>query len=106
MSHWTNKLEEELTLLLKEWLKAQGRTQSDLSKSLNSESSRMPAILDVLKREHRTGGMPHIVAKLCSIENDWSNGTTNSYQIKENTDPFGQLDLILQELKDKSEEKN
>ena len=50
MESWTTKSEEDLTLLIKDWLKAQNRTQADLGKSLQSSSSRMPALIEVLKK--------------------------------------------------------
>ena len=33
----------------------------------------MPALMEVLEREHRLGGLPRLAAKLCSIEADWIN---------------------------------
>ncbi len=109
MYEWTNTTEEELTVLIKDWLKAIGRTQSDLGKALKSASSRMPALIEILKSEYRAGGMPYVASKLCEIETKWS--TSSPFPEKEeekllvvNSDPFSQLDFILQELRDKSEE--
>ena len=51
MSGWTPEFEADLTLLLKDWLKQQGRTQSDLRRNLRAVSTRMPALLEVLERE-------------------------------------------------------
>ena len=50
MAAWTPELEAELSQLLKDWLKQQGRTQADLRRSLKAVSTRMPALLEVLER--------------------------------------------------------
>ena len=109
MKRWTSEIETELTVLLKDWLKQQGRTQADLRRSLRASSTRMPAIMEVLEREHRLGGMPRLAARLCAIEAEWS--TTAQMQSGHEAsgrsdlggadpDPFGQLDLLLQEIRD------
>ena len=49
MSGWTPEFEADLTLLLKDWLKQQGRTQADLRRNLRAVSTRMPALLEVLE---------------------------------------------------------
>ena len=56
MSRWSQELEDDLAALLKDWLKQQGRTQSDLRRSLRATSTRMPALMEVLEREHVLGG--------------------------------------------------
>ena len=99
MEHWSTKIEEELTLLIKDWLKQQGRTQADLRKSLKAENTRMPALLEILKREHSKGGLPQVAAVLCKIESEWANDTQIPKE-ELNKDPFDQLDLILEELRD------
>jgi len=100
MSSWSPKLEEDLVNLLKDWLKQRGRTQADLRISLQAASTRMPAILDVLKKEYREGGMHKLVAKLCSIEEQWSTNLPKTTDNKSSEDRFGQLDLLLQEIRD------
>lgn len=102
MESWTKETEEELTLLIKDWLKGQGRTQSDLGKSLKANSSRMPALIEVLKEEFKKGGMAFVASKLCLIERGWVTGKESQSESNDNPDPFSQLDFILQELKDKS----
>ena len=67
MPQWSTQIEEDLTLLLKDWLKAQGRTQADLRTSLQAVSTRMPALIDVLKKEYMKGGLPKIASLLCTI---------------------------------------
>ncbi len=111
MDSWSTKTEEEITNLLKEWLKQQGRTQADLRIELQAVSTRMPAIIDVLKKDFNKGGMPKVAEHLCSIENTWSRETNdekNSYNSTtegsgKNLDPFGQLDLILDEIREECE---
>lgn len=101
-------MEEELVAVLKDWLKQQGRTQADLRRSLRASSTRMPALLEVLEREHRQGGLPKLAARLCAIEADWgqsaANGDSQSQgsSTRDDVDPFGQLDLLLREIRDDS----
>ena len=108
MKSWTSKKEEEVTLIIKDWLKSKGRTQSDLGKGLNATSSRMPALIEILQKEYILGGMPYLAERLCKIEEEWStSGNKNNESAKSNesiSDPFGQLDLILKELENTSEE--
>jgi hypothetical protein len=105
MNSWSPDVEEELALALKDWLKQQGRTQADLRRSLRATSTRMPALMEVLEREHRLGGLPRLAAKLCSIEADWINSapahaSASAGGLTTDTDPFGQLDLLLREIRD------
>ena len=108
MSRWNTAMEEELVVVLKDWLKHQGRTQADLRRSLRATSTRMPALMEVLEREHRLGGLPKLAARLCSIESDWARHPTAGDEATElgsdpsDADPFGQLDLLLQEIRDDS----
>lgn len=100
MSGWTSQIEEELALLLKDWLKQKGLTQADLRRSLRAVSTRMPALLEVLEREHRLGGMPRVAEHLCEVEAEWANTDNSPSDDKKDADPFGQLDLLLQEIRD------
>lgn len=108
MSRWNTAMEEELVAVLKDWLKHQGRTQADLRRSLRATSTRMPALLEVLEREHRQGGLAKLAARLCAIEADWSRnpaigeGLSDISSPLSEGDPFGQLDLLLQEIRDDS----
>ena len=105
MSSWSNQVEDEIAQLLKDWLKQQGRTQSDLGRSLQTASSRMPALLEALGKDYHIGGIPKVAARLCSIEDEWSTNLEASLpEGKQSTDPFGQLDLLLQEIRDDCEE--
>ena len=101
MYKWSKEIEEELSLLIKEWLKNTGRSQSELQESIKSNSSRMPAILEELEKEFATGGIKNVVYRLCEIEARWvKNKNIASLSDKKNHDPFGQLDLLLDEIRD------
>ena len=99
MAAWTPEFEAELTTFLKDWLKQQGRTQADLRRSLRAISTRMPAILDVLQREHREQGLAGLAARLCAVEAEWDGGTATPAEADDASDPFGQLDMLLQEIR-------
>ena len=107
MTRWSRDLEDDLAALLKDWLKQQGRTQSDLRRSLRATSTRMPALMEVLQREHGLGGMPRLAARLCAIEAEWAadpghpdHGDSDASSSQSSADPFGQLDLLLREIRD------
>tara|TARA_Y100001968_G_scaffold320056_1_gene352496 strand:- start:256 stop:579 length:324 start_codon:yes stop_codon:yes gene_type:complete len=101
MTKWDEATEEELTLLIKDWLKQQGKTQADLKTSLEAISSRMPALIDALKKEYYIGGLPQLARKLCFIEETWSKSHSDPDNKKEPLeDPFGQLDLLVKEIKE------
>ena len=107
MTVWSPALEDDLASLLKDWLKHQGRTQSELRRSLRATSTRMPALLEVLERDHKLGGMPRLASRLGAIEAEWASsegdGTEASGMSKVtnlDADPFGQLDLLLREIRD------
>ena len=102
MSAWTPEFETDLTLLLKDWLKHQGRTQADLRRNLRAVSTRMPALLEVLEREHKLHGLAGLADRLCTVEAEWHGQPSpeGSSAAAAEDDPFGQLDLLLQEIRD------
>lgn len=106
MTAWSQELEDDLGALLKDWIKSQGRTQADLRRSLRASSTRMPAILEVLQRDYSMGGMPRLAARLCAIEAEWAVALPEDTSCdvisaaSDAADPFGQLDLLLQEIRD------
>lgn len=102
MNRWNKNIEEELTLLIKDWLKQKGKTQKDLKEKLNASSERMPNIIEILRSEYASGGMPTIAGILCSIEEDWSNKNERIFE-RPSTDPFSQLDLLLEEINEDCE---
>ncbi len=100
MKRWTKEIENEISLLLKDWLKQQGKTQKDLKKSLNASSERMNALIEVLHNEYLSGGIPKVAARLCEIESNWSNLNQTISGKQSSLDPFSQLDLLLEELQE------
>ena len=109
MSIWSEEIEEELILLIKDWLKQQGRSQADLQKGLGAESSRMNALIAVIKKDYQEGGITKSVEHLCDVENAWASNKEissetsqleSTYNVEIN--PFDQLDLLLQELDEDS----
>ena len=102
MPGWTPEFETDLTLLLKDWLKQQGRTQADLRRSLRAVSTRMPALLEVLAREHRLHGLSGLATRLCVVEAEWHGEQTEGGREESpgGADPFGQLDMLLQEIRE------
>ncbi len=107
MPPWSEQVEEELTTLIKDWLKHKGLTQADLRNSLQAVSTRMPALIDVLRKEYSLGGITKVASRLCEIEQTWSNqNTTNQKEAEQFINPFGQLDMLLQEIRDDCDEKH
>ncbi len=101
MSTWSQQVENELILIIKDWLKQHGRTQADLRSSLGAVSTRMSSILEVLEKDHRKGGMRNVAARLCAVETEWTDSNHSAQDHKQNlSDPFGQLDLLLEEIRD------
>ena len=102
MSTWSDEFEQDLTHVLKDWLKHQGRTQADLRRNLRAVSTRMPALLEVLEQEHQRNGLPGLATRLCLVEAEWQGedrapGNTNA---QTSGDPFSQLDMLLQEIRE------
>ena len=91
---WSKEIEEDLILLIKDWLKQTGRTQSELCQTLNLPSSRMPTLIESLKKDFNSGGIPKIANRLCEVEELWTNceggKTKKSFELNYS----GQLDLL------------
>ena len=91
---WSKDIEEDLIILIKDWLRQTGRTQSELCQSLNLPSARMPTLIESLKKDFSTGGIPKIARRLCEVEELWANkgggGIKNSLELNSS----GQLDLL------------
>tara|TARA_Y100001968_G_scaffold305406_1_gene321213 strand:- start:720 stop:1034 length:315 start_codon:yes stop_codon:yes gene_type:complete len=100
MKKWSKSIEDDLTHLIKDWLKNKNMSQSDLKEALQASSSRMQAILEVLEREYYLGGISKVAERLCSIEDNWSNNKNIPKKETEKSDPFNQLDLLLEELQE------
>ena len=92
---WSKETEEELILLIKDWLKQIGRTQSELCRSLDLPSSRIQALIDYLKKEFALGGIQKIANRLCEIEALWEEDESEKPQEKKTfLTSSGQLDLL------------
>ena len=91
---WSKDIEEDLILLIKDWLKQTGRTQSELCQSLNLPSARMPNIIESLKKDFNSGGIPKIATRLCEVEELWTNGEEEKTKMKFDLNSNGQLDLL------------
>ena len=91
---WSKAIEDDLILLIKDWLRQTGRTQSELCQSLNLPSARMQTLIESLKSDFNSGGIPKIANRLCEIEELWTK--VGGEKTKKNLDlnPSGQLDLL------------
>ena len=92
--HWAKDIEEDLVLLIKDWLKQTGRTQSELCQSLNLPSSRMPTLIDSLKKDFSSGGIPKVANRLCEVEELWKNEEGGNIKKSLELNSSGQLDLL------------
>ena len=88
-----------MTSFLKDWLKQQGRTQADLRRSLRAISTRMPAILDVLQRDHQRMDWPVWPRDSAPWNPNGTTGKSHRRSLTHQGDPFSQLDVLLQEIR-------
>ncbi len=91
---WSKDIEEELILLIKDWLRQTGKTQSELCKALNLPSSRMPTLIESLKKDFHFGGIPNIANRLCEVEELWTSGDDGKEKKSFELNSSGQLDLL------------
>ena len=91
---WSKDIEEDLILLIKDWLKQTGRTQSELCQTLNLPSTRMPTLIESLKKDFNSGGIPKIANRLCEVEELWTNGEVGNTKKNFDLNSSGQLDLL------------
>ncbi len=98
---WSKDIEEDLTLLIKDWLRQIGRTQSELCQSLNLPSARMPTLIESLKKDFKSGGIPKIASRLCEVEELWTNvgegKTKKSFELN-SSEQLDLLDEICEDL--------
>ena len=94
MGRWSKDIEEDLLFLIKDWLRQTGRKQSELCNSLNLPSARISTLIEFLKKDFYSGGIPKIANRLCEVQELWTNG--GGGQTKKNFDlnSSGQLDLL------------
>ena len=91
---WSKDIEEHLVLLIKDWLRQTGRTQSELCRSLNLPSARMPTLIESLKKDFNSGGIPKIANRLCEVEELWKNSGVGKTKKNSELNYSGQLDLL------------
>ena len=91
---WSKDIEEDLVSLIKDWLRQTGRTQSELCHSLNLTSSRMPSLIEYLKNDFCSGGIPKIANRLCEVEELWKNDEEGKTKKSFDLNSSGQLDLL------------
>ena len=91
---WSKDIEEDLILLIKDWLRQIGKTQSELCQSLNLPSSRIQILIDFLKKDFLSGGIPKIANRLCEVEELWTNGEEGKTKKRFDLNSSGQLDLL------------
>ena len=100
MTKWNKEIEDEITLLIKDWLKHKKKTQKDLKRVLNASSERMPVLIETLRIEYSAGGLPQLLRVLCAAEESLERGEKINRIEENHSDPFGQLDLLIEELKE------
>ena len=92
--NWSEDIEEDLILLIKDWLRQTGRTQSEVCQSLNLPSSRMQNLIDSLKKDFSSGGIPKVANRLCEVEELWKNEEGEKIKKSLELNSSGQLDLL------------
>ena len=94
---------DDLQTFLKDWLRHSGRTQADLRRALRASSIRMPVLLEELAAIHQRDGLVGLAERLCAIETLWQGedqGDDEDVALPPDlADSFGQLDLLLQEIR-------
>lgn len=96
MESLSSEQRDELQAFLKDWLRHAGRTQADLRRALHAGSIRMPVLIDVLASTYAREGIHGLAAQLCAIEDRWQH---EEVEPTGESDPFGQLDLLLREIR-------
>ena len=91
---WSKEIEEALILFIKDWLRQTGRTQSELCQRLNLSSARIPTLVDFLKKDFVSGGIPKIANRLCEIEALWTKNERKKSSKNIPLDTSAQLDLL------------
>ena len=91
---WSKETEEDLIILIKDWLRQTGKNQSELCQSLNLPSARMPTLIDSLKKDFKSGGIPKIANRLCEVEELWANDKVGKTKKNLELNSSGQLDLL------------
>ena len=95
---------EDLQTFLKDWLRHSGRTQADLRRALRLSSIRMPVLIEELHRIHGQQGLAGLAERLCGVEELWQGEDAGAAPdrptgLEDPIDTFGQLDLLLEEIR-------
>lgn len=95
---------DDLQSFLKDWLRHAGRTQADLRRALRASSIRMPVLVEELRQLHDRQGLLGLAERLCGIEQLWQGEERGSLDdladgSADLSDSLGQLDLLLQEIR-------
>lgn len=93
---------DDLQSFLKDWLRHTGRTQADLRRALQASSIRMPVLLEALQHTLSQEGLAGLAGQLCAIEERWlaeDGGDGGAALGVDLSDSLGQLDLLLQEIR-------
>ena len=91
---WSKEIEEDLILLIKDWLRQTGRTQSELCQRLNLPSARIQTLIDFLKNDFKSGGIIKVANRLCEIESLWTKDTEPKSKKNIKLNDSAQLDLL------------
>tara|TARA_Y100001968_G_scaffold59083_1_gene50157 strand:+ start:446 stop:778 length:333 start_codon:yes stop_codon:yes gene_type:complete len=91
---WSKEIEEELILLIKDWLRQTGRTQSELCQRLDLPSTRIQTLIDFLQKNYLSGGIPKIANRLCEIETSWIENDEGNPKKDFESKSTAQLDLL------------
>lgn len=97
---------DDLQDFLRDWLRHTGRTQADLRRALRAPSIRMPVLIEELRLIHSHQGLIALAETLCGIEQLWQledpaavTGAAAEEEEDGLSDSFGQLDLLLREIR-------
>jgi hypothetical protein len=107
MSSLSDDQLDDLQSFLKDWLRHAGRTQADLRRALRASSIRMPVLIEELRQLHARQGLLGLAEKLCGIEQLWQGEESGSLErvsasCDDLSDSLGQLDLLLEEIRQSS----
>ena len=93
-AHWSKEIEEDLILLIKDWLRQTGKTQSELSQRLDLPSARIQTLIDFLKNDFKSGGITKVANRLCEIESLWTKDKEPKSKNNIELNNSAQLDLL------------
>ena len=91
---WSKEIEEDLLLLIKDWLRQTGRTQSELCQRLKLPSARIQTLIDFLKNDFKSGGITKVANRLCEIESLWTKDKEPKSKRDVKLNDSAQLDLL------------